>query len=221
VFISRVVLKDLQILLASTPYLHSANNSYSYHQFLWTLFPDFKENKEFSFLFRHEPNYHRFSFIVVSAYEPKFHPAWDIQTKPYAPKIKNGTILEFVLTANPVVSRKLSDNKRSKRCDVVMDWKYRNDRKSKALSDIVSDEGLKWLGDKGAKHGFRVLTALADGYAQRHFYKPNSQSRTKLSTIEFSGVIEVTEASLFEQILYSGLGPAKGFGCGLVMVKRQ
>jgi CRISPR system Cascade subunit CasE len=40
------------------------------------------------------------------------------------------------------------------------------------------------------------------------------------SSIDFEGEIKVTDTELFTKALFDGVGPAKGFGCGLMLVRR-
>lgn len=42
-----------------------------------------------------------------------------------------------------------------------------------------------------------------------------------LSTVEFSGALTVTEPDAFNRALLRGIGHAKGFGCGLLLVRRE
>ena len=44
--------------------------------------------------------------------------------------------------------------------------------------------------------------------------------RSVSSTLDFSGLLTVTAPEKFLSALYGGIGPAKGFGCGLLLVKR-
>lgn len=214
-FISRIALHNVQELIQSRPFLQNTKNVYSQHQFLWTLFADNSKEEKSQFLFRHEPNFHKLGFIVVSEKEPISHPAWNIQTKVYDPKIKDGDILEFTVTVNPIIT------KNKKRSDVVMNWRFENDRKSKPIADVVSDEGLRWLTSRSQKNGFEILQAKTNGYMQRQFYKSHSKQPIKISTIDFSGILKVCDEVLFKDLLQNGLGPAKGFGCGLFLVKRS
>jgi len=46
------------------------------------------------------------------------------------------------------------------------------------------------------------------------------QGRITFSTLDFSGILGVTDPGQFRNTLFNGIGPAKGFGCGLMMVKR-
>ena len=40
------------------------------------------------------------------------------------------------------------------------------------------------------------------------------------STLDFSGLLTVADPEKFLSTLYGGIGPAKGFGCGLLLIKR-
>jgi CRISPR system Cascade subunit CasE len=50
-----------------------------------------------------------------------------------------------------------------------------------------------------------------------------SESKNNLirySTIDFQGVLNVTDSEKFQAVLFKGIGKAKAFGCGLMLVKR-
>ncbi|MGY6275374.1 type I-E CRISPR-associated protein Cas6/Cse3/CasE [Methylomonas sp. MgM2] len=40
------------------------------------------------------------------------------------------------------------------------------------------------------------------------------------SSVDFCGELQITDPEKFRQTLFNGLGRAKAFGCGLLMVKR-
>jgi CRISPR system Cascade subunit CasE len=42
----------------------------------------------------------------------------------------------------------------------------------------------------------------------------------RFSAVDFSGELLVTDPKLFQQALFDGLGHAKAFGCGLLLVRR-
>jgi CRISPR-associated protein Cas6/Cse3/CasE, subtype I-E/ECOLI len=88
-------------------------------------------------------------------------------------------------------------------------------------SELVQQAGFMWLALKGEANGFSVRDeeVRADGYSQYRFTKPKGKHSVSLSTIEFNGVLTVTDPDLFVKTLYRGLGPAKAFGCGLMMVR--
>jgi len=83
-----------------------------------------------------------------------------------------------------------------------------------------------WLSDKGARNGFEIvrdghkkrLKFQAEGY-QWHAL-PRKGRDAGFSSVDFEGEIEVVDAELFVKSLCDGIGPAKGFGCGLMLVRR-
>ncbi len=199
------------------------NNLYSLHQLIWSLFNSEKRN----FLFRmdHKPEY--ISFIVVSNIPPQ-NPTkfWEIETKPYHPKLHQHQTLLFKLRANPIKTKKTSDKKR-KRHDVVMEMKkelkFKKSELKKPLpyNQIIQRSGYKWLQDRMGKHGFHVKPeeVRIDGYLQHIFQK--RKHSIKISTLEFTGKLTVQDPVKFSNTLIKGMGPAKGFGCGLLLVKNQ
>ena len=217
-------------------------NHYQLHQLLWQFFRD-RPEKQRDFLFRQDSDSQgRPVFNVVSKTPPRHDDAlWNIETKPYQPHLYVGDCLAFSLRANPVeqlkeartpeelnrqmVDRKargLTEKSTKKRVqhDVVMHLK-------KSLSEAELSEhsqaaleqraGEAWLNKRAEKQGFRVLSVTAQGYQQQHFKK----RQIKMSTLDFDGVLQVIDPEIFiSQTLYQGIGRAKAFGCGLMLVKR-
>jgi len=64
----------------------------------------------------------------------------------------------------------------------------------------------------------RRLKFQAEGY-QWHAL-PRKGKDAGFSSVDFEGEIEVMDAELFTKALFDGIGPAKGFGCGLMLVRR-
>jgi CRISPR system Cascade subunit CasE len=62
------------------------------------------------------------------------------------------------------------------------------------------------------------LKFQAEGY-QWHAL-PRKGRDAGFSSVDFEGEVEVTDAELFSKALFDGIGPAKGFGCGLMLVRR-
>ena len=83
-----------------------------------------------------------------------------------------------------------------------------------------------WLCGKAERLGFAVaqdkqkgrLKFQAEGY-QWHAL-PKKGKDAGFSSVDFEGEIEVVDAALFAKALLNGIGPAKGFGCGLMLVRR-
>jgi CRISPR system Cascade subunit CasE len=83
-----------------------------------------------------------------------------------------------------------------------------------------------WLSEKGKRLGFAMvrdatkgrLKFQAEGY-QWHAL-PQKGKDAGFSSVDFEGEIEVIDSELFSKVLFEGIGPAKGFGCGLMLVRR-
>ena len=202
-------------------------NEYRDHQILWKLFPGVEKR---DFIFRREDRGGWPIFFIVSARTPVVSEEnlWTIQTKEYAPKVQVGQRLAFSLRVNPVRSKPVGgERKRGVRHDVVMEAKTKLKEAGtsrdlwKATPELVAEEGRKWLSAKATNHGFSVATneVNADGYRQ-HWLAKSGHEPIRFSTLDFQGVLTVEDSGKFLETLYHGLGPAKGFGCGLLMVRR-
>lgn len=208
-----------------------ASGPYVEHQWLWRLFPA-PEGTPRDFLFRRRDLGEIPRFYVVSKRPPLTQStAWNIQTRDYAPALEVGTRLRFDLRANPVVTPHAHDGKRG-RHDVVMQekkrllkerglarWEDWQDDDKPALYALVREACGAWLRSRASRLGFEVDEEIlaVDGY-QRHSEKKDG--RLRFSTVDFSGELTVNDPSAFAGSLRDGIGPAKAFGCGLMLVRR-
>jgi CRISPR system Cascade subunit CasE len=89
------------------------------------------------------------------------------------------------------------------------------------ISEIVQNKGVEWLENKSDKNGFSVDSnqIRADWYQSQKFNKPNGKQHISFNTVDFTGILTVTKPDLFKSALFNGIGPAKGFGCGLLLVR--
>jgi CRISPR system Cascade subunit CasE len=201
---------------------------YAEHQWLWRFFPS-DEDQRRDFVFRRHDLDGVPRFYVVSHRPPgQSSPAWLVRTRAYAPNLVKGQRLSFDLFANPVVSRK-DDAGKSRRHDVVMqakkrlmaargldtwaNWTPQDGRPE--LYDLVQDECLQWLASRASTHGFIVSAAMVDTYQQNIA----GAREIRFSTVNFSGELVVTDPERFQNVLFNGLGHAKAFGCGLLLVR--
>lgn len=224
-YFSRAVLRedvDAAVLARFAPH-----DGYGVHQLVWRLFAASPEQKR-DFLFREESVSRRPTFYLVSARPPDDRDGlWTLQSKPYTPRLQAGERLSFRLRANAVRSRPGAESGSVRRHDVVMDLKTRlkaaaPDEPLPPLPALVQEAGFRWLVERAAKHGFHIDEGAlrVDAYRQHWLVKRRRQPPIRFSTLDFEGILTVTEPGLLVQALYEGIGPAKGFGCGLLMVKR-
>lgn len=85
----------------------------------------------------------------------------------------------------------------------------------------------QWWERQGEEnHGFEITMhpitgqPLLEFAAYNHHPLPEKEKRAGFSSIDLSGEITVTEAERFTKLLMNGIGPAKAFGCGLMLVRR-
>ncbi len=197
-------------------------DGYRLHQALWQLFPA-PPGTPRDFLYRRLETAHGPSFYVLSAREPvDTWGVWTIQSKTYAPQLAAGQRLAFSLCANPVVT-KLGPRGKPVRHDVIRDAKLQRQNRavpSISLGDLMAQEGTAWLQARAERCGFQVEQVRVDGYRQHRFRKGRGDKWVTFSTLDFDGLLTVVDPEVLGHTLCTGLGPAKGFGCGLLLIRR-
>jgi CRISPR system Cascade subunit CasE len=204
---------------------------YQVHSMVWDLFSE-KETQRRDFIYRVDSARGRPVIYSVSNRRPvSMRKIWMVETKEYNPVIYKGQRLWFSLRANPIRTRWTPPDEEGrrhhKRHDVVMDAKRiirANQETSKGavrMADLIQLEGVRWLKEKAGKYGFSVDEGhvIAGAYRQMRFRQGEKNREVSISTIDFSGRLCVTDPELFRHALFEGIGPAKGFGCGMLMVK--
>lgn len=190
-------------------------DGYALHKQVWQFFP---ETLNRDFLYRRVDKDSVPTIYVMSQRVPVVaDEGWFLETKEYCPRLQVGSRFMFSLRANPVVSRKSDQGGRGIRHDVVMDAKKANPDNTD-VRELEQEAGRSWLEPRAERNGFRVDTLSVDGYRQ-HRLRKSSGDKVQFSTLDFSGVLQVTCCEDFMKILQTGLGPAKGFGCGMIMIK--
>lgn len=205
-----------------------ATGPYEDHQWLWKFFPADAGTAR-DYLFRRLDAEATLRFYVVSHRVPVVPgSSWRVRSRDYAPKMQAGDRLRFDLRANPVVTRD-ADGKR-KRHDVVMQakkkllaergltkWEQWQCADKPPLYQLVRDSCAAWLASRAQRSGLVVDdgSLAVDGYMQHR----GKRELIRISTVDFSGELTVTDPALFNTALLSGIGHAKAFGCGLLLVR--
>ena len=194
-----------------------ARNPYDFHRQLWRLFPgetkETRRNDEEArqgFLFRVEdnPTGRPARFLVQSRRPPAAAADLVIMgTREFHAKPDTGQRLAFLLTANPVKTiidsqRDAKPGKASEKCRVPL---------------IREVDQREWLTRKLA-HAAEVEAASLQPHTPLYFRKGNRGG--KLATVTFNGVMKVSNPARLIELLEKGVGPAKGFGCGLLLVRQ-
>lgn len=142
------------------------------------------------------------------------------RTREYSPRIQSvrtGERWQFRLTANPSYYKSIHPGKRPQR-----------------VAHVTVEQQLDWLKGKSLAHGFTIGDSSTDGTPQLgaavtnrrdvRFSKnaePGSSSSkhvVTLRTAQFDGVLQITDATEFRKTLSQGVGPSKGYGCGLLTI---
>ncbi|MGB5727381.1 MAG: type I-E CRISPR-associated protein Cas6/Cse3/CasE [Thiogranum sp.] len=201
-------------------------DGYREHQCLGKLFekgPDVDRG----FLFRRDQVGGWPRFLMISdRLREHANDVWKIESKAYAPQIKAEQQLVFSLRVNPIVTR-LSEAGKKQRHDVVMDLKKRMDYQSMPKADhpsmqsLIQQAGLDWLQARAGKYGFSFDSGAVrvEGYLRHSVTKKAGRKKIKLSTLDYTGLLTVVEPEQFKLALFHGIGPAKAFGCGLLLVR--
>ena len=217
-YLSRLTLTDHPDLHTIVKHLGDA---YREHQMLWQLFePD--PDAERDFLYRREIRHGRPRYFLLSRRPPvNSLGLWRIDPpRHFAPRLRTGQRLAFSLRVNPVVTRD------GKRHDVVMDhkhrigWKAMKPAERPPLQQVIHEAGSDWLHKRAGKHGFEIEPELlqVEGYHQHQSRRGKRVIR--FSTLDFAGLLCVTDPEAFSAMLTRGIGPAKSFGCGLMLIRR-
>lgn len=90
---------------------------------------------------------------------------------------------------------------------------------SDALDAAMETAAVDWIKKRGVTHGYALRSVEATGY--RWNALPEKDRNAGFSSMEYEGILTVENPELFLQMLVSGLGPSKAFGCGLMLIRRM
>ncbi len=200
-------------------------DSYREHQLLWRLFGNAPDTKR-DFLFRRDDLNGWPQFYLVSQRIPAADDdIWQIDRQPYQPTLRTGQKLAFSLRANPVITRKDASGK-SKRHDLVMDlkkqsgWQEAPGNARNSSYELFQQAGETWLSPRLERCGGKLETLNTEGYIQHQTHKKGPTKPIRYSTLDLTGTLTVSDPEVFINTLYRGIGPAKAFGCGLLLIRR-
>lgn len=204
-------------------------NAYEEHQWLWRFLPA-PPGTARNFVYRRRDADGLPRFYFVSGQVPTSPvPQWLVQSRPYEPSLRAGDWLAFELRANPVVTVKNAQGKAA-RHDVVMQAKTRllQERQLRHWADwttpdrppeqaLVQRHCLAWLSARCDRLGIALDddSVRVDGYTQHR----GKGGALRFSTVDFSGHLLVTDPMALRHALLHGIGHAKAFGCGLLLLR--
>jgi CRISPR system Cascade subunit CasE len=185
-------------------------DSYDWHQAVWNAFPG-RDGTRRDFLTRLDPHRDGFRLLIVSTAEP-VRPDWcppepeSWKTKPIPETYFMRSRYAFQLCANPTkkVDKLGADGNPTK-----------NGRR---VPLRTREELLGWVGRKGEQGGFSIHRETLRSFSRgREYFEKNGQ-RGLHSAVEFQGTLTVQDPAKFHASFTRGIGPAKAFGFGLLVI---
>ncbi len=203
-------------------------DSYAWHRKTWECFPSMPD-AERSFLTRIDPLEGEFRVWVLAAAKP-ICPAWcpaeNFALKEISPTFLSHRYYAFDLQANPVKALVQRDAQGQPLMTAAGKRK-----RGKRVPLVKPDELKAWLVRKGQVRcldmerkrevpgGFRIVEERSleiSPMTESHFRK--NELSAYHGGIQFRGVLEVTDREHFIQTYQAGIGSAKGFGFGLLLL---
>ncbi|MCK4547406.1 MAG: type I-E CRISPR-associated protein Cas6/Cse3/CasE [Candidatus Eisenbacteria sp.] len=178
-------------------------DSYAWHQALWESFPT-RDGQTRDFLMRFGRKRDGFEAFIVSEDKPT-PPAWGTwETKEIADSFLAHDRYRFSLRANPTVKRTALDEK--------------GEIKKNSRRVAIYNEGAlrEWLRRKAEQGGFAVEDVSFTPPVRQSFRKKGQ--RGTHAAVDFEGVLRVTDRQAFRESFAKGIGSAKAFGFGMLML---
>jgi len=185
-------------------------DSYAWHQAVWHAFPGRNDSPR-DFLTRLDRRQDGFRLLIVSPIEPA-RPNWcppdpdSWQTKVIPDGYFSRRRYAFQLCVNPTkkVAKLNPDGSKTK-----------NGRR---VPLSTREEMLEWIVRKGEQGGFAVDVETTRTYSRGREYFQKQAVSGLHSAVEYQGVLDVTDPTAFHQTFLRGIGSAKAFGFGLLVV---
>ena len=198
------------------------HDNYAWHKKAWTLFehhPELKERNSLPqndrgptpFLSRYTLKPSHAELLLVSTFQPQ-KPTWCSDDQWQLINIDESYLSQpnyfFDLYANPTKSVKKPNGNGGY---------TKNGRRLTLMDESAQRE---WILKKGKIHGFQPAQEipLQIGKPVNHPFNRNGKKGLHIG-VRFQGALHVTNRSAFKKAFQEGIGTAKGFGFGLLMIK--
>ena len=214
-------LSALQLNPRHAKAIRSLSDVHEMHSLLWRAFPQRKETSDESqagrVLYRIEglSSLATLPILVQSEHQPDWSSLCEMDglllkshSKLFDPQISKGQLLRFRIRANPTM---------------IKTFPILNGFAEKRRMGIYSEEGQsEWFARKAEEAGFSPLDLRFIAAGNLTGKKSGSEGATKLQfhSVDYEGVLRVTEPALFLKALENGIGSGKAFGFGLLSVAR-
>ena len=181
------------------------SDSYAWHKALWTAFPG-KDGQARQFLFRIDDKRQHFRVLLMSPERPVL-PNWGLwETKKISATFLKHDRYLFQLRANPTVKR-------------IVQKEDGGEKKNGRRTAIYDEPGLRaWIDRKAAQSGF-AIGDCSIAPPMENFFINKQRKRGKHCSVNFHGMLRVTDHGCFARAFHQGIGSAKAFGFGLLMLQ--
>jgi CRISPR system Cascade subunit CasE len=192
------------------------------HRLVWTLFSQTGEEAR-DFLYRQiEPG----EYLVLSQHPPNDPSGlWAMTVRAFDPSFATGDRLRFLLRANPAETVAQKGAKRGLRVDAVMNAKHKVAGCDKDSFDVeaIESAALTWLKKRSDGFGVRLL----EGTCQINSYRVERltsgfrwrDTDIRFGVVDYEGEFEVVDPLRLSAAILKGIGKAKAYGCGLMLVR--
>jgi len=198
------------------------HDNYAWHKKAWTMFehhPELKERNDkpekdkgtTPFLSRYTSKANDAELLLVSEFQP-LKPDWCNSDQWQLIEIDASFLGQpsyiFDLYANPTRKVKKTDGNGG----------FAKNGRRLTLMDKPSQ--TEWLTRKGNNHGFQLAQAVPLRIEKpvNHYFNRKDRKGLHIG-VRFQGGLHVTDREAFKKAFRQGIGSAKGFGFGLLMIK--
>lgn len=197
-------------------------DSYAWHKKLWECYPD-APNAKRDFLTRIDQLEGALRLWILSQRKP-VRPQWcppeGFSVKEIAPSFLTHKYYAFDLRANAVKSLV----QRGSNGETL--YKPSGKRKSgKRVPLVKPDELREWITRKAVDGGFRIvedksldISPVEENYFKKRDKKTGIEQAAYHGGVQFRGTIEVIDPKKFIETYQAGIGSAKSFGFGLLLL---
>jgi CRISPR system Cascade subunit CasE len=189
-------------------------NRYELHRTLTAQFPQ-EARQDINLLYRIELPDRQVYQPITLLVQTQIEPVWNAlaesgllteqpQVKLFDPVIPDGRTFYFRLLGNPTVRRKQPDGS------------------SKRVGLYTIEEQNDWINRKAEQAGFQInaVKSTDQGMIESIKRKNGRTFNIKHLSVQFDGILLVTNPERFQNTLVKGIGSAKAFGFGLLSLAK-
>ena len=197
------------------------------HHLIWSLFAD-RADRRRDFLWTANGSD---AFVTLSARRPDDrHRLFHVDSsEPFEPLLAAGDRIAFRLHANPVVNQR-RDRRPRRICkhDIITNVLRQHPaaERHRRFDEAVRTRGFSWLAAQGAAKGFTVDPGEVriHSYRRHEIARPNRRAQRRSSnpryaTLDFEGVLTVTDRTKLLRAIVTGFGSSRTWGCGLMLLR--